>query len=34
MTGDMSGVKLSGPQKNLRTPVSREIGTRPIAFSR
>ena len=28
-----SGVKLSGPQKNLRTPVSSEIGTRCIAFS-
>src|SRR5215813_9594829 len=33
-TGNRSGVKLSGPQKNLRTPTSVEIGTRAIAFSR
>ena len=26
-------MKLSGPQKNLRTPASIEIGTRLIAFS-
>ena len=26
-------MKLSGPQKNLRTPVSSEMGTRCMAFS-
>ncbi len=30
----MSGVKLSGPQKNFRTPTSWETGTRLMAFSR
>jgi hypothetical protein len=32
-TGERSGVKLSGPQKNFFTPASSEIGTRAIAFS-
>ena len=30
----MSGVKLSGPQKNLEIPTSDEIGMRLMAFSR
>ena len=32
--GARSGVKDSGPQKNVRTPASRVTGTRSIAFSR
>ena len=32
--GAQVGVKLSGPQKNLRTPMSSEVGTRRMAFSR
>jgi hypothetical protein len=31
--GLRSGVKLSGPQKNFRMPVSMETGTRLMAFS-
>ncbi len=33
MMGRRSGVKLSGPQKNVRMPVSIDTGTRDIAAS-
>ena len=33
MIGRRSGVKLSGPQKNVRMPVSIDTGTRLIAAS-
>lgn len=33
-TGARSGVKLSGPQKNVFTPASKLAGTRSIAWQR